>query len=129
VVPNYLPFRKYVGYKGKAPKEPYHPCYNNYREKGELGILEIPNSPLIFGIPLVGTWIRVLGPELYGVLLTLKKPEFVSLVLHAWDVVEYKGPFSKNSGGRFVEYLETVLKTLARDYRFMPGVEIASGAL
>lgn len=126
VVPNYVPFRKYVGYRGKAPGQPYHPSCDNYREKGEHRILEIPNSPLIFGIPLVGTWIRVLGPGLYRALLTLRKPGFISLAMHSWDVLEYKGAYSRNSGQNFAQCLETVFKMLGKDYRFMSADEIAS---
>ena len=126
VVPSYVPFRKYVGYKGKAPSQPYHPSHNNYREKGGLSILEIPESPLVFGIPLKGTWIRVLGPSLYRVLLTLKKPEFVALSLHSWDVVAYKGGCSQNTGQTFVKYLESILKMLIKDYTLMAAEEIVS---
>jgi len=125
VVPKYVPFRKYVGYKGKAPTEPYHPSCDNHRERGEHAILEIPNSPLIFGIPLAGTWIRVLSPGVFRVLLALKKPEFISLAMHSWDVVEYKGSFSKNSEETFIEYLDIVLKMLSKSYRLMPAEEIA----
>lgn len=126
VVPIYVPFRKYVGYKGKAPTEPYHPSHDDYREEGEHGILEIPNSPLIFGIPLSGTWIRVLGPGLYKVLLTLKKPAFISLAMHPWDVVQYHGSFSKNTGETFTGYLGRIIRMLAKDYRFMSAGEVAS---
>ena len=126
VVPKYVPFRKYVGYKGKAPTEPYHPSYDNYREKGEHRILEIPNSPLIFGIPLSGTWIRMLGLSLYKVLLTLKKPAFISLAMHSWDAVQYHGSFSKNTGDTFIGYLGSIIKMLAKDYRFMSAGEIVS---
>jgi len=126
VIPRYVPFRKYVGYKGKAPSVPYNPSYTNYREKGEHKILEIPNSPLIFGIPLSGTWIRVLTPRLYITLYRLKKPDFISLSMHSWDAAEYKGSFSKNSGDTFLNYLETILRTLSHHYRFMPMEQILS---
>ncbi len=126
VVPRYIPLRKYVGYKGKAPTEPYHPSYDNYREKGGHRILEIPNTPLVFGIPLSGTWIRVLSPHLYRVLLMLKKPEFISLAMHSWDAVKYNGSFSKNSGDTFIEYLASILRMLARDYRLVPAEEVTS---
>lgn len=124
VVPRYIPFRKYVGYKGKAPTEPYHPSYDNCRQKGDMKILEIPTTPLIFGIPLYGTWLRVLGPGLYRVLLTLKKPKFISLALHPWDAIDYKGSFSRNSGEVFIEYLKNMLKMLSQTYTFMPGEKI-----
>lgn len=126
VLPRYIPFRKCVGYKGKAPTEPYHPSYDNYKEKGNHKILEIPNSPLIFGIPLMGTYIRVLSPSMYKVLLALSKPEFVGLAMHSWDVVHYHGSFSKNSGESFAGYLENVIKILAKDYKFMSVGEIAT---
>jgi peptidoglycan/xylan/chitin deacetylase (PgdA/CDA1 family) len=126
VVPSYIPFRKYIGYKGKAPTEPYHPSYDNYRERGAQSILEIPNSPLVFGIPLTGTWVRVLGPTLYRALLAVRKPAFVSLAMHPWDAVEYKGSFSRGSGETFIGYLESVLKMLARDYRFMCAEDVVS---
>jgi len=127
VVPRYVPFRKYLGYKGKAPTEPYHPSYDNCRKRGDMKILEIPTTPLIFGIYLYGTWLRVLGPRFYRVLLTLKKPRFVSLALHPWDAIEYKGSFSRNSGERFLEYLEKLLNDLrAHRYIFISGEELLS---
>lgn len=125
VVPRYVPFRKYVGYKGKAPTEPYHPSYDNCRKRGDMKILEIPTTPLIFGISLYGTWLRVLGPRFYRVLLTLKKPKFISLALHPWDAIEYKGSFSRNSGDRFLEYLEKLLNNLSSHrYIFITGEEL-----
>jgi len=126
VVPRYVPLRRYIGFKGKAPVEPYHPSHQNCREKGDMKILEIPLSPLIFGIPLIGTWIRVFSPGSYRALLTLKKPEFISLAMHSWDTVEYQGSFSRNTGGRFAGYLESMLKMLTECYNLMSGEQIAS---
>lgn len=127
VVPRYIPFRKYIGYKGKAPTEPYHPSYDNCREKGDMKILEIPTTPLIFGIPLYGTWLRALGPGLYRVLLTLKKPKFISLALHPWDAIEYKGSFSRNSGVRFLQILKELLTDIkSHGYILMNGSKIVS---
>ena len=126
VVPSYIPFRKYVGYKGKAPALPYHPSQDNYRERGSLSILEIPNAPLVLGFPLTGTWIRVLGPGLYRGLLAVKKPAFVSLAMHPWDAVEYQGSFSRGSGEPFIRHLETILRMLVKDYRFICADEVAS---
>ena len=122
VVPRYVPIRKYVGYKGKAPTEPYYPDYANYKEKGNMEILEIPVTPLIFGISLSGTWIRVFGPNFYKFLLVLKKPRFVSLAMHPWDALKYEGAFSKNSGENFLEYLDDILTILEKNqYLFVRG--------
>ena len=124
VVPRYVPFRRYVGYQGKAPTEPYYPSYGNHREKGDMKILEIPTTPLIFGISLYGTWLRTFGPRFYRFLLTMKKPQYISLAMHSWDCVKYKGKFSRNSGERFIEYLEKMLKILGKHYEFQPGEAI-----
>lgn len=125
VIPRYVPFRKYVGYKGKAPAEPYCPSYNSYREKGDMEILEIPVAPLIFGVPLDGTWLRVFGPHFFKFLLSLKKPGFISLPMHSWDCVRYRGKFSRNSGGKFLEYLEKILTSLhSHRYDFINGEEL-----
>ncbi len=123
VIPRYVPVRKHVGFKGKAPTEPYYPSYDNYREKGEMKILEIPNTPLIFGIPLFGAWFRVFGPKFYRALLALKEPEFITLGMHSWDIVEYKGPFSKNSGVKALQILEEILTDLQSHghYHFTSG--------
>lgn len=127
IIPKYVPFRKYVGYKGKAPTEPYYPSYDNCRAKGDTKILEIPNTPLIFGIPLNGTWLRFFGPRFYRVLLTIKKPQFISLTMHSWDAIEYEGSFSRNSGGRFLEYLEVLLNDLrSQGYVFTSGEDFVS---
>lgn len=124
VVPRYLPIKKYVGYKGRAQTEPYYPDYANYKEKGNMEILEIPVTPLIFGIPLYGTWIRVFCPNFYKFLLVLKKPEFINLAMHPWDALEHKGAFSKNSGEKFLGYLDAIFETLSKNYKFKSGEEI-----
>lgn len=124
VVPRCVPFRNQTTCNGRAPTEPYHPCPNNCREKGDSKILEIPNSPLIFGIPLYGVWIRVLGPQCYKLLLMTKKPEFISLAVHPWDAVAYEGPFPRNSGDVFIKYLDDVLSVLSKSYQFTSGENI-----
>lgn len=127
VMPRYVPIRKYVGFKGKAPIEPYYPDYGNYREKGNMKILEIPNTPLILGIPLFGTWLRVFGSRFYRALLVLKEPEFISLGMHSWDVIEYEGPFSRNSGGKFLRILaETLTDLKSHGYIFINGGNLLS---
>ena len=125
VVPRYVPFRKYVGYKGKAPTEPYHPSYGNCREKGDMEILEIPDTPLVFGIPLCGTWLRAFGSRFYRVLLAPKKPRFISLAIHSWDCVKYRGRFPRHSGEKFLTILEELLTNLeSHGYDFMSGQEL-----
>lgn len=124
VIPSYPLFRRYVGYKGRAPREPYHPDEEDYRREGDMAIMEIPVTPLIFGVPLSGTWIRMFGSRLYRTLLALKKPSFVSLAMHSWDCIEYKGPYSRNSGARFSELLLELLEVLAKSYVFVNGSEL-----
>lgn len=101
VIPSYPAFRKYVGYRGKAPSDPYHPDYGSYREVGPSRIWEIPVTPLVFGIPLDGTWLRVFGPRFFTFLLALRKPRFVQMAMHSWDCVVFKGKYSRSSGERF----------------------------
>lgn len=128
VLSNYPFFIKNVGYKGKAPEMPYHPSYSNYREKGDMRILEIPFTTLAFGFPLSGTWIRVLGTKFYKFLLALKKPRFIGLMLHSWDCIEYEYKYSRNSGERFLEYLDDILENLEkRNYSFVRGELYAEG--
>ena len=124
VVPKYVPLRKYVGYKGRAPTEPYHPSYDNYRERGHLQILEIPVTPLAFGVSLYGTWFRLLGTRPYQLLLTFNKPDFISLAVHPWDYTGYEGKFSKNNGETFLRYLTNILRLINKNYIFMSGEEI-----
>jgi hypothetical protein len=127
VIPRYIPFRKYVGYKGKAPTRPYHPSHDSYRQEGKMKILEIPNTPLLFGVSLYGTWLRFFGPGLYRWLLLAKKPGFVSLAAHSWDGLEHEGAFSRNSGDRFYPILERVLVILKNHgYRFSSGRALVS---
>ena len=126
IVPRYPLFKRYIGYKGKAPVEPYHPSLKNCREKGNMKILEIPNTPLIFGIPIVGTWIRMFGPTFYYILLKMMKPHFISLMVHSWDAVHQEGSYSRNSGNIFLAFLNDILGKLNEDYVFYTGAEIAS---
>ncbi len=122
VVPNYPFFRKYPGYKGSAPREPYHPNHEDYRKEGDMTILEIPLTPLALGIPLTGIWVRILGTKFYDLLLILNKPKFVNLALHSWDCVAYHGAYSRNSGERFLSLLRRLLETLSDSYVFTSGM-------
>lgn len=77
VVPHYPFFKKYRGYKGKAPLLPYY--------SREMRILEIPVRGQIFGIPLVGAWITKLPFLFYKILFFIHCPEFITLNIHSWD--------------------------------------------
>lgn len=124
VVSRYVPLKKYVGYKGKAPTEPYHPSCGSYRKGGAMSILEIPVVPLAFGIPLTGSWVRVLGLRFYKLLLLIKKPAFLSLMMHSWDCIEFTGRYSRNSGSRFVGMLSDLLVDVGRSYAFASGSQL-----
>ena len=101
VVPHYPPFKKYRGYKGKAPLLPY-------RLAG-MNILEIPVSGQLFGIPLAGAWIRGLPSFFYNILFFFHQPEFITLNMHSWDVLDK----------RFVGKLEKIIEVLKKDnYQF-----------
>jgi len=101
VVPHYPPFKKYRGYKGKAPLSPF-------RYEG-LNLLEIPVTGQILGIPLAGAWIRRLPIWFYGLLFFFHQPEFITLSAHSWDVLD----------NRFVGKLEKIIKILIKNkYQF-----------
>ncbi|MFH1575374.1 MAG: polysaccharide deacetylase family protein [Candidatus Nealsonbacteria bacterium] len=101
VVPHYPPFKKYRGYKGKAPLLPF-------RLKG-TNVLEIPVSGQSLGIPLAGAWIRGLPVWFYRILFLLRQPEFITLNMHSWDV----------SDKRFIKKLEKIIEILTKEnYQF-----------
>lgn len=115
VFPRY-PWRlkRYEGYKGKAPVSPYWISKK---------IFEIPESPVGFSIPLVGTWLRKLGIVFYKFLFILRKPEFISFSMHSWDGVEFKG--GKNSGKKYLNQLDRMLGYLNQiGYNFKTGERI-----
>jgi len=130
VIPRYVPFRKYVGYKGKAPLVPYFPSKKNIRNKGvsdnRLDLIEIPVVPLIMGISLYGTWIRIFGSKIMRLLLFFKKPNYLALAMHPWDAYPYHGQYSKNSGEKYFVYLEQVINSLKKKYTFKTYGEVAS---
>lgn len=133
VLPRYpLAIKHYTGYRGRAPINPYWPSKENYRREGPsipLGtsnkLLEIPESPVVLGVPLVGTWLRKLGAKFFKFLFLFKKPDFVSFSMHSWDGVEFRGRGSKNSGKMFLNQLDEMLAFLKRaGYEFKSGIEI-----
>lgn len=102
VVPHYPPFKKYRGYKGKAPLTPYYPT--------ESKILEIPVRGQIFGIPLAGAWIRKLPVWFYKILFLVHCPRFITLSFHSWEKSEK---------------FEKIIKLLkSKNYQFLNGAEI-----
>ncbi len=125
VIPRHLFLHKYEGYKGRAPIGPYFPSNKNYRKKDGMKILEIPNSPLLGGIPFAATWIRRLGVGFFKILLSVKKPDFLSLSMHSWDGIKFKGKSSKNSGEKFLRQLDEILKFLKEiGYEFKNGSQL-----
>ena len=133
VLPRYpWPIQIYAGYKGRAPILPYYPNINNYRKKGELKILEIPESPISFSLPMihipfVATWIRKLGVNIFKTLIKARKQNFLSFSMHSWDGVKFEGKSSKNSGKEFLKQLDELLGYLKEmGYEFCSGIEITS---
>jgi len=107
IVPHYPPFKKYRGYKSKAPLQPYYP--------NEDKILEIPAAGQLFGIPLAGAWIRGLPVCFYKILFLLHRPNFITLNMHSWDVLD----------PCFLQKLEKILKILkSKNYLFLNGEQI-----
>ncbi len=122
VVPDYPPFKKYVGYKGQAPLLPYHPAGDNHLKKGEMKILEIPLTPHLLGIPLVGTWLRRLRVRFFKLLFLFYQPKFISFSMHSWDAVPGGALSAKNRGQHYVEQLAAMLEYLKKKgYKFYNG--------
>lgn len=117
IVPHYPPLKNYDGYIGCAPRKPYMPSEMNCLKKGDMGIVEIPVSGQILGLPLAGSWIKKLPIELYKFLFLFHKPDFITVSLHSWD--------SLGSAG-FVKDMEDILYTIANSgYVFKTGEQIA----
>lgn len=107
IVPHYPPFKKYRGYRGKAPLLPYYP-------KGKK-ILEIPNAGQILGIPLAAAWVAKLPILVYKTLFIIHKPMFITLSMHSWDA----------SSPRYLKKLDEILKILKKaGYQFQNGKQI-----
>jgi peptidoglycan/xylan/chitin deacetylase (PgdA/CDA1 family) len=137
VFPRYpLRINRYEGYRGKAPIFPYWPNDEDYRKRGPSTsleasnkLLEIPESPASFSVPLVGTWLRKLGVFFFKILFRLKKPQFISFSMHSWDGIKFEGKSSKNSGEIYLKQLDEMLEFLKKiGYEFKNGEQIASDA-
>ncbi len=114
VVPHYPFFKKYRGYKRKAPQIPYFPDFKDCRKGGKMEILEIPVTG-IFSVPLAGTWISKLPLIFYKFLFRISNPVFLTLNLHSWDSLDSK----------LLEKIEEILKILREEkYKFLSGIEI-----
>jgi len=126
VFPRYpLRINRYEGYRGKASVNPYFPSKSDYLGEGDLKILEIPESPAPFSIPLVGTWLRKLGVFFFKTLFFLRKPQFISFSMHSWDGVKFKGKSSQNSGEKYLKQLDEMLAFLRKiGYEFKTGEQI-----
>ncbi|PJE58192.1 MAG: hypothetical protein COU81_02165 [Candidatus Portnoybacteria bacterium CG10_big_fil_rev_8_21_14_0_10_36_7] len=127
VIPDYVSFKRYGGFKGKAPLMPYRVSEKDYLKKGESRFIELPLTPVLGGFPLAGTWIRYFGPSFFRTLLFFRKPNFLSLMMHSWDAIEFNGPNSRNSGEKYLHQLEIILKHLKKiSYEFKSGEKIAN---
>jgi len=132
ILPRYAwPLQRYDGYKGRAPIIPYYPSTNNCRKRGNVKLLEIPESPMtflglpLFNVPLVATWLRKWGVRFFRVLLLATKPKFVGFSMHSWDGIKFEGRGSKNSGKEFLKQLEEIIKFLQDiGYEFKNGEQI-----
>lgn len=115
VVPHYPFFRKYRGFKGRAPLLPYHPSLDNLRQKEDMKILEIPVRGQVFGIPLAGAWIGRLPLLFYKILFEVYCPNFLTLSLHSWDALNKE----------CLKNLDKVLNLLKKkNYQFLNGKQI-----
>jgi peptidoglycan/xylan/chitin deacetylase (PgdA/CDA1 family) len=107
ILPHYPPFKKYRGYKGRAPLSPYY--------FKETVLFEIPNTGQLMGIPLAGTWIRKLPLFVYKILFLLHQPKFITLSLHSWDSL----------CPQTLKKLEEIIKILKKNnYTFLNGRQI-----
>ncbi len=115
VVPHYPFFKKYRGYKKRAPLSPYYPSVDDCRKQGNVNILEIPTTGQIFGIPLAGAWIAKLPIWFYEILFKISCPHFITLSCHSWDILKPS----------FLEKLEAILILLEKkDYKFLNGIQV-----
>ncbi len=125
------PAQKYDGYKGRAPVKPYYPNKKDYKKKGSLKILEIPESSIhyhglpLLNVPLVATWLRKWGFKVFKLIFSFARPKFISFNMHSWDGVKFFGKSSKNSGERYIQQLDEMLKHLKKiGYEFKSAEQI-----
>lgn len=123
VVPHYPFFKKYRGYKGKAPLFPYWPNISNCRERGQMDILEIPVRGQTLGIPLAGPWIARIPFWFYIILFRIYCPPFLTINIHSWDILDT--PFRKSKVSNFFNNLDNLLNLLkSKNYQFLTGEQI-----
>ena len=116
VVPHYLPFKKYRGYCGNAPKSPYYPSEASYKHTGGASIMELPVTGQLFGIPIAGAWIRGIPLGVYRLLFFLHRPDYITLSFHSWDALQ---------DDKFLEKLENIIHLFKKyGYQFKRGDEI-----
>lgn len=116
VVPHYPLFKKYRGYFGKAPKNPYYPNEIAYKKEGDMDILEIPVTGHLGGLPLAGAWIRGIPFWIYNILFRIHSPKYISFSFHSWDMLHDQ---------KFTEKLGKILTLFERHgYNFKRGDQI-----
>ena len=105
IVPHYPFFKKYRGYKKRAPLFPYW-LDNSF--------LEIPVRGLFLGIPLAGAWLAKIPFFFYRILLYFT-PSFLTFSLHSWDSLT----------PNLLRKIEQTLKILEhKNYKFLNGSQI-----
>jgi len=123
VVPHYPFFKRYRGYRGRSPRSPYHPSLKDYKKQGAMKILELPTAGQLGGVPLAGAWISRLPHSFHKALLTLKKPDFLTVSMHPWDALDFKGRTTRPE--RFLRNLEKLLTLLKeKNYQFLTGKQV-----
>jgi hypothetical protein len=127
VLPRYVPFKTYIGWRGNAPLIPYNPNENNYKIYGDLRIIELPISTArLINMPLYGTWLRYFG-EIILKLLPLDTC-YIHICSHSWDFT----PVTKlgyRTGKSYAKILTQVIKKLLNEqYEFKTCIDIVKCA-
>lgn len=128
VVPRYPPYRRYVGFRGKAPTEPYSQSMDDPRKQGPNGLTELPVTGGAFEIPLNGTWLRTLGMPV-AASLHLSRRSYMAITMHNWDAVGTDGRYARNCGSEFLRRLDRLLRTAQRRGYRLHGCERAAAAI
>ena len=126
VLPRYVPFKRYVGWRGNTPMVPYHPNANDYRKAGDLNILELPISVTrIFNMPLSGTWLRYFGNLILKVHALPTDLDYVHIFSHSWDFIPMK-KFGYGAGKGYTRILiQIIKKLLSESFEFRTCEEVA----